>query len=216
MPRSDRIYVFIVVGMASLLVIISIVATIAALTGSPKERPGYEKAPARALVKPNPVSGSIVNTDNLNRPPIDDQSYEALHKQTRILTREIASGSGYAERARSLGMPEKELRAVISRRKAVASSFAGLKPSRKVSITVYRPVDPQDSSGAELTNRTVASVALRSKDGDNGSLRVEYFWSFKDNVWFLQEAQVDPTVDKAKPIPANPQESGDFSDLASE
>lgn len=216
MPRSDRIYVFIVVAFAAVLVLVSIVATIRTLTGKPEERPGYDRAPVKELVKPNPTSGSIAKVENAERPPIDDQTFLVLHKSTRVMAQKLARGEGYAALARKWAMPTDALMALVEKRRSMSPSMTGLLPGKGNPVSVYRPTLPKDRRQADLQARTVTSVSFRprSLSGGGGTMRTEMFWEQRSNVWSLQEVQLDWSVSGGgEAVPTNPAESGEVSDL---
>jgi len=207
MPRSDRIYVFIVVGLASILVIISIVATVMALTGSDKTRPSYESAPASALVNPDPVSGSIIDLDNAQRPPIDDQTYLVLHRATRLLALRIAAGKGYGTLASEYGLSDEGRAVMISERQAMNSTFIAASPNKNPQLTIYRPTPGKP--GEQLA-KTVAAVTFK---GQGSALSTEFRWRLKNNVWRLEEVQMDLRVEEnSSASPTNPEEQGPISE----
>lgn len=211
MPRSDKIYIMITVGLASVFVIASIVATILTLTGDKKERPAYESAPAKALTRANPVSGSIVNVENAERPPISDEAYLILHRETRLLTRELATGKGWRQRAYRDGMSTDGLLTLSRRRASLFKGMQDAKVRRKIAVTVYRPTPPSNkNSKASYVSRTVGSVSMISKSGERmGSLRNEIFWQQVGNLWQIQDIvlQLDLS-DVSGGGPTNPVEEG--------
>lgn len=217
MPRSDKLYVFIVVAFASVLVVGSIVATILTLTGDSDKRPGYESAPARELVRPNPTSGSIIDIGNAERPPIDDQTYLLLHRETRRMARALATGDGYAALGRRAGMPGDALAALIDERRQLNGVLQGLDPSKKTPVIVNRPSPSADrNADAELVASTSSSVAFKSRSisGDGGTMSLDINWSFLDNTWFMDEVRLDWSVSPGGTLtPTNPGESGETSDL---
>lgn len=211
MPRSDKLYVFITVGLACVLVIASIIATIKILSGQKQERPAYESAPAKALTKANPTSGSIIDVDNAERPPIDDNTYLLLHRETRLITRDLATGKGWRERVWQDGISADGLSSLASQRAKLKADLNGGKVRRNVSVTVYRPTPPSDTKiKAQLVSKTAGSVGVASSSGSKiGVLRTEIFWQRRGNLWQIQDVVLQMDVsDVAGSSPTNPSEEG--------
>ena len=197
MPRSDRLYVFIVVGLASILVLISLVATVSALTGKSKPPPKYESAPAKALSKPNPSSGSIIDADNAVEAPIDDASFLSLHRETRILSLALAKGQGFGQRALDDGLPADMLVKIKSDRQAVAGSLKGYKPIGKPKVLVYRPQPTKNETDSPeaVTLETYASVEMVSPSGDSSdAISFTYYWESDGGPWQLDAVAVESSV----------------------
>jgi hypothetical protein len=83
MPRSEKFYTFFLVGLMSLVVLVSVVAGIRSLKGDVEPRPTYEKAPPAAFRAP--PDGGIVDMANTSNRPIEDAAFLRLHKSTRVL-----------------------------------------------------------------------------------------------------------------------------------
>lgn len=218
MPRSDKLYIMITVGLASILVIISIVTTILTLTGDSKERPAYESAPPKALAKPNPTSGSMVDAENAQRPPIDDQTYLILHKQTRLITRSLATGEGWRERVWANGITREALIQLDRQRKGLEKDLVGAKVRPRVSVTVYRPTPPSDpKKKAVQTSKTVGSVGMLSRNNSKlGSLRAEIYWQRVGNLWQIDDVILQLDVSEASSDqPSNPSEEGSIESPSS-
>lgn len=223
MPRSDRFYVFVVVGAASLLVLASIVAAIMTLTGKSDPRPGYESAPAKALVQPNPTSGSIVDPDNAERPPIDDETYLTLHRSSRLLSVQLAADRGWRQGLRRAHMPSEALAALTGKLSGFKGYLTGLRPSRRVVVRVFRPVPvPKPTDPGLQTAHTSTSILLtdpKFAGSEAGTLSFDFYWrlfqSGKSLQWRLEDVQPDLTKSDTTNMidPTNPAEGGTESDL---
>ena len=189
MPRSDKFYVFLVVGLCSLLVIGSIIACIITLTGKPEERPAYESRPASALVNPDPAGDSILKVDTYyKQPPINDATYLLLHKQSRLFLADVVKGDWQAT-AREAKMQPAAWAAFTDQMVGLRPLLKGSKLSGKTDVVLYcRPqADPNQKPGRQdLVATTIASSALApSSDSTQAakSLSLSIDWRLKNDFW---------------------------------
>lgn len=184
LPRSDKVYVFITVAAASALVLVSVIAAVAALTGDPKERPQYESAPAPSLVPP--AESGIADQAIAVRPPISDQDYLTLHKGTRLLAPKLLT-TQWRDAARQAAVTEQAMENAASDLNEFRSVLNGLKGEPAKDVTVNRPVDGK--------SRTSTQVRYTGTDEQGNPLEetlvsFDFFWrSTASDRWEIFEIQ---------------------------
>lgn len=182
LPRSDKAYVAIVVTVASVIVLLSIIGTIKALTGDAPQRPAYESAPAPALVPPS--DSGIVDLANTQRPPISDADYLKLHRGTRLLASQMLTADWKAQ-ARKAGASENAISGVSREISSYQQTTRGLKGSAAKEITINRPVGGR--------SRTGATVRYTGTDAQGAPLEetlisYDFFWrQDKTGAWSIYD-----------------------------
>jgi hypothetical protein len=187
LPRSDKVYVAIVVAAAGILVLVSIVGAILTLTRDPKPRPSYESAPAPALVPPG--NSQIVDLVNAQRPPISDADFTVLHRATKRLAPALLRSDWRNAAA--------EVRATTAARKALAEDLAqyrqligGLASEAPRAIIVRRPVEGKTRSS------TVVRYTGTDANGDpleETLVSFDFYWERDAAGWRLFDVATSVT-----------------------
>ena len=219
MPRSDKFYVGLVVGLCSLLVIGSIIAFVITLTNDPKPRPTYESRPASALVNPDPAGDSILNVDTYyKQPPINDATYLLLHKQSRLFLADVLKGDWQAT-ARQAKMQPAAWAAFTDQMVSLRPLLQGGKLSGKTEVVLYcRPQAETESSvkkgkQPDLVATTIVSSALApSTDSTQAakSLSLSIDWRLKNDFWTFDS--VSASTDNNSPASSSSSPCQPYSD----
>lgn len=199
LPKSERVYVTIIVSVCLLIVIFSLIVGIRGLMGKTAVHPAYESAPPTKVL-PAPQN-SIVDLDNAQRGSIDDADYLFLHKTTRELLSVFLSTSGQ-QRAKILAITPEVYMKMREKLAPVANQIGNLKSSPTTDITVGRPQfgeDPRDPSKSAEQSSTRGIVVFQPTLGDISSspATVSYtlYWVRKTpgaREWLLTGLEVKP------------------------
>lgn len=203
MPRSEKFYTFLLVGIMSLVVIISMFAAIKNMRGEVEPRPVYERAPSTSLFPP--PSDKIADSDIAELTPIDDADFLLFRQTTRTLTPEIFSPQG-KKQFRQVALDEGVVNKTERTLEEYRQLFTTQKHSRADQINIERPesvtcsyreaicerdcprANAQSSVYICQQSRTTASVTFVpiNTDGSPGAastINAYYFWLETQNGW---------------------------------
>lgn len=174
LPRSEKIYAYIVVAA---MVVIVIWSVIRAFHSNNKDRPAYESAPPPALVPP--ADEPIADPTIAAQAPIDDKTFEVLHRTTRLIAPRLTSPDWRDELRPLIADPGvlADLEHPLASLRTIAH---GATPDRARSIEVIRPVD-----GKTRTATYIGLLRNGPETSGSSGYAATFFWELRDGTWKL-------------------------------